>query len=1175
MTEKRNLISMDGNSAAAHVGYAFSDVAAIYPITPSSTMGELCDAWAAEERKNLFGQKVSVAELQSEGGASGAVHGSLVAGAFTTTYTASQGLLLMLPNMNKIAGELLPTVFHVSARSVATHALSIFGDHSDVMHARPTGFAMLASNSVQESMDMALVAHAATIESSIPFIHFFDGFRTSHEIQKIEEIPYSVMASMINWEKVKEFKKRSMRPENPQMRGTAENPDIFFQNRESANKYYNAVPAIVQNVMDKVGKAIGRTYHLFDYFGHAEAEDVIVIMGSGAEAVHEYVEHMNAKGGKYGVLKIRLYRPWSLDHFIKAMPKSAKRIAVLDRTKEPGAVGEPLYLDVCASYHNHETRPLIVGGRYGLSSKEFTPSMIHSVFKNLKAAKPLNGFTVGIEDDVTNLSLPVDEQINSVPEGTISCKFFGLGSDGTVGANKNSIKIIGDNTDFFAQGYFKYDSKKSGGITVSHLRFGPKPIHSTYLVNRPDFVAVHNWSFLGRYDVLENIRENGTFLINSPYSREEVFGHLPVDVQQTIIDRKLRFFTIDAVKIANEVGLGHRINMVMQTAFFKLSEIIPEAQAIAMIKEAIKKTYGSKGDEIVRMNITAVDRSVDATEKVEIPSAVQPENALNIKLSQDVPSIVKDVIRPVVAEHGDNLPVSKMPVDGVFPTATSQYEKRGIAINVPIWQKDTCIQCNQCAFSCPHAVIRPRLYNKEDLVNMPEGFQVAEGKKPYEGKMYKIQISPLDCTGCGVCQDVCPTKQKSLVMEPLIDNLEKEKAFYDYSESIPTPSDITYDCANLKSSQFCQPYFEFSGACAGCGETPYLKLATQICGDRMVIANATGCSSIYGGTAPTSPYCVNDMGHGPAWGNSLFEDNAEYGFGMSLAINQTTLQLTEAVEKAISLGLSGELKGQLEAWLEKRNDIAASQKLRDSIVTLLPAAAGAADGELAAALETIEEKKDYLVKKSVWIIGGDGWAYDIGYGGLDHVLASGANVNVLVLDTEVYSNTGGQSSKATPTGSTAKFATAGKSTKKKDLGLMAMSYGYVYVASVSMGANRVQLLKAMKEAEEYDGPSIIIAYAPCINHGIDMSKSQSEEKLAVDTGYWLLYRYDPRLKEEGKNPLVLDSKEPTMTYREFLDNETRYKSLTKIFPERAEELFKRAAEEASERREYYKKLASM
>lgn len=1175
MSYKKNLVSMDGNTAAAHVGYAFSDVAAIYPITPSSTMGELCDEWSAKGRKNLFGQTVKVAEMQSEGGASGAVHGALAAGSMTTTYTASQGLLLMLPNMNKISGELMPTVFHVSARSVATHALSIFGDHSDVMHARPTGFAMLASGSVQEAMDIALASHLASIESSVPFLHFFDGFRTSHEIQKIDEISYDVMAGLVDWDKIQAFRNRAMIPENPQMRGSAENPDIFFQNREASNTYYDAVPGIIEKVFKKMGDTIGRYYGLFDYVGCPQAEKVIIMMGSGAEAVHEYIEHMNEKGAKLGLIKVRLYRPWSTGHLLNVIPTSAKKICVLDRTKEPGAPGEPLYLDVCSSFSGNPSAPAIIGGRYGLSSKEFTPSMIHAVYKNLDASKPLNGFSVGINDDVTKLSLKIDEVVQSVPAGTVSCKFFGLGSDGTVGANKNSIKIIGDNTENFAQGYFKYDSKKSGGITVSHLRFGPKPIRSTYLVNHPDFVAVHNPSFLGRYDVLENIKDNGVFLLNSPFPKNEVFGRMPVDVQKTIIERKLRFYNIDAVKIADQVGLGHRINVVMQACFFKLSGILPEDEAIALIKDSIKKSYGSKGEDVVKMNWAAVDTTLEHLQKIEVPSKVNPDNAIIIELPQNVPAFVRDVVRVVAREKGDELPVSSIPVDGIFPTATSQYEKRGIALNVPIWKKDTCIQCNQCAFSCPHAVIRPRLYNEADLKDRPEGFEVAASRKPYEGKMYKIQISPLDCTGCGVCFDVCPTATKSLEMMPFIENHEKEQTFYNYSESVPVPEDVEYDSGIMKTCMFRKPYFEFSGACAGCGETPYIRLATQICGERMVIANATGCSSIYGGTAPTSPYTVDKNGLGPAWGNSLFEDNAEYGFGMKLAIDQFTDSLVDTVNEAVGLDIDSALKGHLNEWLEKRRDADSSKLLGKQIASVLPGALAKATGRTAEVLKKISNLKAYIVKKSIWIIGGDGWAYDIGYGGLDHVLASGANVNILVLDTEVYSNTGGQASKATPMGSIAKFAAAGKSIKKKDLGLMAMSYGYVYVASVAMGANRNQVLKAMKEAEAYEGPSIIIAYSPCINHGINMSHSQTEQKLAVDTGYWLLYRFDPRLTEQGKNPLQLDSKAPTKEYMEFLDNEIRYKSLEKQYPERARKLFAHATKDAKARYEQYKKMTEM
>jgi pyruvate-ferredoxin/flavodoxin oxidoreductase len=1173
MSYKKNLVSMDGNTAAAHVGYAFSDVAAIYPITPSSPMGEHCDAWASQKRKNIFGQVVKVAELQSEAGASGAVHGSLVAGAFTTTYTASQGLLLMLPNMNKISGELLPTVFHIAARSVATHALSIFGDHSDVMHARPTGFSMIASGSVQEVMDLALVSHLATIETNIPFIHFFDGFRTSHEIQKIETISYESMKDLVNFEKVSEFRERAMRPENPQMRGTAQNPDIFFQNREAANLFYDEVPIVVEEMMKKVHQLTGREYHLFDYVGHPEAERLIILMGSGTETAHEYVDAMVKKGDKIGVLKVRLYRPWSSEHLLQAIPGTVKKIAVLDRTKEPGASGEPLFLDVCSAFFGKADAPKIVGGRYGLSSKEFTPGMIHSVFENLKSYSPKHNFTVGIEDDISHLSLNDYKNIITTPKSNVACKFFGLGSDGTVGANKNSIKIIGDNTDNFAQGYFKYDSKKSGGITVSHLRFGPEKIRSTYLVNSPSFVAVHNPSFLGRYDVLEGIKEGGTFLLNSPFSKEEAFYKLPIREQQIIIEKKLNFYTIDAVDIASEIGLGQRINMIMQTAFFKLSGILEENQAIKLIKDAIKKTYGKKGDDIVEMNYLAVDKTLEHLIKVDIPEKTDASNSLTPDFDPDVPEFVNEMVRPVAAEKGDELPVSLMPADGVFPTATSQFEKRGVAVNIPIWQKDNCIQCNQCAFSCPHGVIRPYLFDDEVLSEAPQGFETIEARKPYEGNKYKIQISPLDCTGCGVCADVCPTKEKSLIMDSFINNVEKEKEFYKFA--VENCEEQQHDMSNIKSSQFCKPYFEFSGACAGCGETPYIKLVTQLCGDRMVIANATGCSSIYGGTAPTSPYCVNDEGFGPAWANSLFEDNAEYGFGMKLASDQLKDQLVLKVSELVEKEIPEDLKNILKNWLENFSNVEETKKMRNEIEEMLHVAYDYAEGETRNLIYEVLELKDYFVKKSIWIIGGDGWAYDIGYGGVDHVIASGADVNILVLDTEVYSNTGGQASKATPLGSTAKFAAAGKPTSKKDLGLMAMSYGYVYVASCAMGANRNQVLKAFKEAENYNGPSIVICYSPCINHGIDMSCSQSEQQKAVDSGYWLLYRYDPRLKSDNKNPLQLDSKEPKSDFREFIEGEIRYRSLKKLFPEDAERLFNEASKQAKERFNYYKKLSEI
>ncbi len=1166
-------VTVDGNTAAAHVAYAFSDVTAIYPITPSSPMAEVMDEWSAHGRKNLFGQTVRIAELQSEGGAAGAVHGSLAAGALTTTFTASQGLLLMIPNMYKIAGELLPTVFHVSARALAAHALSIFGDHSDINATRQTGFAMLASNSVQEVMDMALVAHLATLETSVPFLHFFDGFRTSHEIQKIEEISYEEIKSLVNWEKIEEFRKRALNPEHPVQRGTAQNPDIYFQNREAANPYYLATPKIVAEIMEKVGKLTGRSYKPFEYVGAPDAERVIVCMGSGAETVEETVNYLLKQGEKVGLIKVRLYRPFSAEHFFAVLPKSVKRIAVLDRTKEPGSKGEPLYQDICTAFIEKQQNPLIIGGRYGLGSKEFTPSMVKAIYDNLLLDEPKNHFTVGINDDVTNSSLEIKENVDAAPEGLHRCKFFGLGSDGTVGANKNSIKIIGDNTDMYAQGYFVYDSKKSGGITISHLRFGKTPIQSPYLIDQADLIACHNPSYVTRYDVLDGIKEGGTFLLNSPWTAEEMENKLPAAMKQTIAKKKLNFYNIDAVKIAGEVGLGGRINMIMQASFFKIANVIPVDKAFEYIKEAIKKTYGRKGDKIVNMNIMAVDRAAEALEEIKYPESWATTTTGAEIIEEKVPEYVENVIRPILRLEGDKLPVSAFTPDGTVPVGTTKYEKRGVAVSIPQWNPEACIQCNQCAFVCPHACIRPYLAKDEDLADAPASYttKAAIGKE-LAGYKYRMQISALDCTGCGNCVDICPSKNKPLTMVPFEEIVEAEVANYKFAESLPVP-EVEINPETVKGSQFRKPLFEFSGACAGCGETPYVKLVTQLFGERMIVANATGCSSIYGGSAPTCPYTVNEQGHGPAWANSLFEDNAEFGFGMNLAVVQRRNKLADLINQALELGVDGELKNAFTEWLEGKDEAAASRKAGDKVKALIDSAAGQAGSDLKGILTEIAGMKDLYTKKSIWIFGGDGWAYDIGYGGLDHVLASGEDVNVLVLDTEVYSNTGGQSSKSTPTGAMAKFAAAGKNVKKKDLGLMAMSYGYVYVASISMGANKNQTLKAILEAERHDGPSLVIAYAPCINHGINMSKSQREAQMAVESGYWPLYRYNPQLTLDGKNPFTLDSKEPTSSFQEFLMGEVRYKSLKKLFPERADQLFEKAEKEAKQRFEMHKRLA--
>ena len=1161
-------------TAAAHVAYAFSDVAAIYPITPSSDMGEYCDEWAAHGKQNIFGRPVRVVEMQSEAGAAGAVHGSLVGGALTSTFTASQGLLLMIPNMYKISGELLPAVFHVSARSVAAHALSIFGDHSDVMAARQTGFAMLASGSVQEVMDLALVAHLATLKSRVPFVHFFDGFRTSHEYQKIDVIDYDEMEKLMDKEAVAAFRARGINPEHPELRGTAQNPDIYFQGREAANPFYLAVPEYVIEAMNQVAELTGRSYKPFDYVGAEDAEHVIVSMGSSTDTIEETVNYLNSRGAKLGLVKVRLYRPFSAKHLVEVLPQSVKRIAVLDRCKEPGSLGEPLYLDVLGALtETGRTNIEVVGGRYGLSSKEFTPAMVKAVFDNLALNEPKNHFTVGITDDVTFTSLNIPESLDIGPEGLISCKFYGLGSDGTVGANQNSIKIIGDHTDMYAQGYFEYDSKKSGGITISHLRFGNSPIKAPYLVNEPNLVACHNPSYVKRYDLLDGIKEGGVFLLNSPWTLEEMETELPASLKRTIAQKKLRFYNIDAVKIAAEIGLGGRINTILQSAFFQIANVIPPADAVKYIKEAISNTYGDKGEKIVNMNYAAVDSAVSHLVQIDYPASWGEATEAAAAAEPTIP-FVDNVVRPVQSLKGNELPVSAFTPDGIMPTGTTAYEKRGIAINVPKWISENCIQCNQCAFVCPHAVIRPFLATDEDLADAPEEFVTLKAVgKDLAGLSYRIQISPLDCTGCGNCAQVCPAKEKALVMEPLAQHADTQHTNWTFAMSLPNRG-AHIAANNVKGSQFRQPLFEFSGACAGCGETAYIKLATQLFGDRMVIANATGCSSIYGGSAPTCPYTKNEFGHGPSWANSLFEDNAELGYGMNLALGARRSQLADMMAGLVEENIPAELKEAFKLWMDNINDPEITKTTAAQITELLPAAIEQASGDLKAVLETLLANSDILVKKSVWIIGGDGWAYDIGYGGLDHVLASGEDVNVLVLDTEVYSNTGGQASKSTPTGAVAKFATGGKRTRKKDLGMMAMSYGYVYVATVAMGANRNQLLKAMIEAESYNGPSLIIAYAPCINHGIDMSLSVEESKQAVECGYWNLYRFDPRREEEGQNPFVLDSKEPDYEkFQQYLKNQVRYSRLVRQFPEQAEILFKQAENDVRRRYETYKRLA--
>ena len=1165
-------VTIDGNTAAAHVAYAFSDVAAIYPITPSSPMAEVADEWGAQGRKNLFGQKVRIAEMQSEGGAAGAVHGSLAAGALTTTFTASQGLLLMIPNMYKISGEMLPGVFHVTARALAAHSLSIFGDHSDVMGARQTGFAMLASASVQEVMDLALVTHLSAIKASLPFVHFFDGFRTSHEIQKIEQIEYEDMAKLLDYDAVKRFRERALNPEHPHQSGTAQNPDIYFQGREAANIHYAKVPEIVEYYMEKVGDLTGRRYHLFDYVGAPDAERVLVIMGSGADVAEEAINYLNAKGEKLGLIKVRLYRPFAADKFLAAIPATCKKIAVLDRTKEPGSLGEPLYLDIVDAIAEAGLDIKCYGGRYGLGSKEFTPTMVKQVYDNLKLDEPKNHFTVGIIDDVMNTSLPEGDFVNAAPEGTICCKFFGLGSDGTVGANKNSIKIIGDHTNMFAQGYFAYDSKKSGGLTISHLRFGKTPIQSPYLIDSADFVACHNASYVTRYDVLEGIKDGGVFLLNSPWTVEDMERELPASMKQTIAKKHIRFYNMDAVKLAREVGMGNRINTIMQSAFFKLAEIIPADEAIDYMKAAAKKSYAKKGEDVVQKNYAAIDIGVTGITEINYPEAwaTATSGATAMHVSDD-PYFV-DFIKPILAQQGDKLPVSKLAADGYVPTGTTKYEKRGIAVEVPMWIPENCIQCNQCALVCPHASIRPFVMTEE--TEAPETFVAKKANGVGDGKLFRIQVSPYDCTGCGSCVNVCPAKTKALKMAPLAEVEKVENDNWNFAMNLPT-LDLPVNKATVKGSQFLQPMFEFSGACAGCGETPYVKLVTQLFGDRMIVANATGCSSIYGGSAPTCPYTVNKQGHGPAWANSLFEDNAEFGFGMNLATTHRRERLADLIRQ-LAEGCGDEVKAICNAWLENKDDAEGSRKAAPAVVKMAEECmnCGCECDEIC---KEIYDLRDLLVKKSQWIFGGDGWAYDIGYGGLDHVLAMDEDVNVLVMDTEVYSNTGGQSSKATPTGSVAKFAAAGKRTKKKDLGMMAMSYGYVYVAKVCMGANPAQLLKAMVEAEAYKGPSLIIAYAPCINHGIKagMSKVQDEAKRAVEAGYWPLYRYNPDLAAQGKNPFTLDSKPATGDYKEFILGENRYAALKQQFPEEAATLFARAEQEAKDKYDYYKKLNDM
>lgn len=1180
----RKMKTMDGNNADAHVAYAFTDVAAIYPITPSSVMADETDKFSAAGRKNLFGREVQVTEMQSEGGAAGAVHGSLAAGALTTTFTASQGLLLMIPNMYKMAGELMPSVIHVSARALTSHALSIFGDHSDIYACRQTGYAMLCSNNPQEVMDLSAVSHLSAIKGRVPFLNFFDGFRTSHEIQKIEVWDYEDLGDMLDWDAVEAFRRRALNPEHPVIRGTAQNDDIFFQAREACNVYYDKISDVVVDYMNQVNAKIGTDYKPFNYYGAPDAERVIIAMGSVCDATEEVVDYLNAAGDKVGLIKVRLYRPFVAKYLLDVIPDTVKSISVLDRTKEPGSIGEPLYLDVLAALQGSKFGMVpVYTGRYGLGSKDTTPGDIVAVYRNMETDEPKRRFTIGIVDDVTHLSLDVKENPDTTPAGTSSCKFWGLGADGTVGANKNSIKIIGDHTDMYAQGYFAYDSKKSGGLTVSHLRFGHQPIKSTYYISKADFVACHNPSYVDKYEMVEDLKEGGSFLLNCPWSDEELEERLPGKMKRIIAEKNINFYTIDGIDIGKEIGLGGRINTVLQAAFFKIAGIIPEEDAKQYMKDAATKSYSKKGEKIVAMNHAAIDKGMESFHKVNVPESwkTAEDNRVDTPATgdrADVVEYVNSILKPVNAYQGNKLPVSVFSnhVDGTAPQGSAAYEKRGIAVDVPEWNPANCIQCNFCSLVCPHAVIRPVIMSDEELAAAPANTK----SKPATGLAgfnFSMTISTLDCTGCGSCTQVCPGMKgnKALTMQS-IDSQRPQQAVFDYGRTIEPKPEVAakFKETTVKGSQFKQPLLEFSGACAGCGETPYAKLATQLFGDRMFIANATGCSSIWGGSAPATPYTVNHKGFGPAWHNSLFEDNAEFGFGMTLAQNAIHDRLKENVEKIAELSSDEEVKAAVAKYVDTLTDSKASREATDALIEKLEVVAGG-DGEAAELAKKTLIDKDSLAKKSMWIFGGDGWAYDIGFGGLDHVIASGKNVNILVFDTEVYSNTGGQASKATPVGSVAQFAATGKSTKKKDLAAIAMSYGYVYVAQVAMGADYNQCVKAFAEAESYNGPSIIIAYAPCINHGIKggMGISQIEEKKAVAAGYWNIFRFDPRLADEGKNPFMLDGKAPSESYRDFIMGEVRYNSLTRSFPERAEELFEKAEKVAAEKYEHLEKLA--
>ncbi len=1169
----KKFITCDGNQAASHIAYMFSEMACIYPITPSSTMAEYIDEWAAHGLKNMFGEEVKVVEMQSEAGAAGSVHGALQSGALTSTFTASQGLLLMIPNMYKIAGELLPAVFHVSARTLAAHSLSIFGDHSDIYATRQTGFAMIASGSVQEIMDLAGVSHLSAIRSRVPFLHFFDGFRTSHEIQKIEALNVEDLKNLVDTDALKAFRDRALNPEHPVIRGTAQNPDIFFQAKEASNPFYTHLDDTVNEYMQEMTKLTGREYKPFTYYGAPDAENIIIAMGSVTETIREVIDYLaETKGEKLGLISVHLYRPFSVKYLLNVLPKTVRRITALDRTKEQGSNGDPLYLDVKEVFYDLDRHPMIIGGRYGLSSKDTTPAQMISVFENMKKDKPMNQFTVGIVDDVTFRSLPVIPELNVSHKGTYSAKFYGIGSDGTVGANKSTIKIIGETTDKYCQAYFDYDSKKSGGVTTSHLRFGDVPIRSPYLVNTPDLVACHVPAYIDKYDMLRGLKKGGIFLLNSIWDADETKAKLPDSMKKYMADNNIQFYIINATNIAEELGLGSRTNTIMQSSFFKVAEVIPYKLAVDEMKHFVVKTYGKKGEAVIKMNNDAIDRGGDVT-KVEVPAGWANIKVIAAHTDDKVPAFIHDVVEPMNSLRGNDLPVSAFAgrEDGTFPSGTAAYEKRGIAVNVPEWQMDNCIQCNQCSYVCPHAVIRPFLLTDEELAAAPAGTTAKQGMGNTKSHKFRMQVSVFDCTGCGNCADVCPAKEKALIMKPLETQLGQAEIWNYMNEKVGYKDTVVDKFTNVKNSQFAQPLFEFSGACAGCGETPYIKTITQLFGDRMIVSNATGCSSIYGGSAPSMPYTLNKFGKGPAWANSLFEDNAEYGFGLALGGTKLRARIERLMKESLNSGLAPETASAFNEWLTEKDNSRNSRVVSEKVIA-------ACEKDKAPVCKEILELKQYLVKKSQWVFGGDGWAYDIGYGGLDHVLASGEDINVLVLDTEVYSNTGGQASKSTPAGAVAKFAASGKKIRKKDLGQMAMTYGYVYVAQVAMGANQSQYLKTIREAEEYPGPSLIIAYSPCINHGLrnGMGKSQEQAKNAVASGYWHLFRYDPRLEADGKNPFQLDSKEPDWSkFQDFLNSEVRYTSLVKDFPGEAEVLFKKAKENAKWRYNNYKRLSEM